>query len=178
MRDGDVALGKSAGGRHGEAQASVAPPTNQRITFQIHRVNAKIAQVANPLFRIHKLDLVSSRILVLLLERDAVRVGELVDLMVLPQSTISHQLQRLEKRGLLGRRRAAEDNRAVAVSLTRKGRGVAAECNRLSLSVFGHIAASLTSEEQLGLGRLLAKMFAALDSFDGKTAAAAARGRT
>ena len=49
--------------------------------------------------------------------------------MVLPQSTISHQLQRLEKRKLLGRRRAQDDNRSVAVSLTQQGPEVARQCN-------------------------------------------------
>jgi DNA-binding MarR family transcriptional regulator len=115
------------------APSSAAPPMNRRLTFQVHRVNAKIAQVANPLFRIQQLDLLSSRILVLLLERGEMRVGELVEEMVLPQSTISHQLQRLEKRKLLRRRRVKDDNRAVAVSLTRKGLEVARQCNQLSL---------------------------------------------
>jgi DNA-binding MarR family transcriptional regulator len=118
----------------------------RRLTFQVHRVNAKIAQIANPLFRIQQLDLLSSRILVLLLERSELRVGELVDEMVLPQSTISHQLQRLEKRKLLRRRRARDDNRAVAVSLTPKG-----------LEVSGAEAAELA--------RLLGKMFATLETF-------------
>jgi predicted transcriptional regulator len=75
---------------------------NQRLTFQVHRVNAKIAQVANPLSSASSnWTCLSSRILVLLLERGEMRVGELVEEMVLPQSTISHQLQRLVKRKLL-----------------------------------------------------------------------------
>src|SRR6478735_8327365 len=104
-------------------------PASRRLTLQVHRLSARIAKVANPLFRVHDLDQVSSRILVLLLERGEMRVGELVDYMVLPQSTISHQLQRLEKRKLLRRRRARDDNRSVAVSLTQRGLEVARQCN-------------------------------------------------
>ena len=95
MREGGT-NGRAGAARTRSAPSSTAPPMNQRLTFQVHRVNAKIAQVANSLFRIQQLDLLSSRILVLLLERDEMRVGELVEEMVLPQSTISHQLQRLE----------------------------------------------------------------------------------
>jgi DNA-binding MarR family transcriptional regulator len=142
-----------------------SPPTHARVTFLIHQVNAKIAQVANPLFRVHALDLVSSRILVLLLEHHGMRVGELVDKMVLPQSTISHQVLKLEKRGLVARRRTAEDNRSVAVSLTEKGEVVAQECNQLSLAVYRHIVDGLSDAESKVLRALLSKMFAALGTF-------------
>jgi MarR family transcriptional regulator, organic hydroperoxide resistance regulator len=142
-----------------------SPPTHERVTFLIHRVNAKIAQVANPLFRVHQLDLVSSRIVVLLLEHREMRVGELVDRMVLPQSTISHQVLKLEKRGLIRRRRAADDNRSTSVSLTRRGEEVARECNQLSLAVYRHIVDGLSDAEADLLRGLLGKMFATLDSF-------------
>ena len=156
---------KAGAARTRSAPSSAAPPMNRRLTFQVHRVNAKVAQIANPLFRIQQLDLLSSRILVLLLERDEMRVGELVEEMVLPQSTISHQLQRLEKRKLLRRRRAKDDNRAVAVSLTRKGLEVARQCNQLSLAVYQHMTERLTGVEAAQLARLLGKMFATLETF-------------
>ena len=156
---------KAGAARTRSAPSSAAPPINRRLTFQVHRVNAKVAQIANPLFRIQQLDLLSSRILVLLLERDEMRVGELVEEMVLPQSTISHQLQRLEKRKLLRRRRARDDNRSVAVSLTQKGLEVARQCNQLSLAVYQHMTERLTDVEAAQLARLLGKMFATLETF-------------
>ena len=141
------------------------PPTNRRVTFLVHRVNAKIEQVANPLFRIHQLDLVSSRILALLIEREVMRVGELVDEMVLPQSTVSHQIQRLEQRKLLRKQRAAEDARAVSISLTARGRAVAAECRQLSLAVYEHLMEGLEPGEVSQLIGLLDRMFSTLETF-------------
>ena len=140
-------------------------PTDRRFTFQVHKLSAKIAQVANPLFRIHHLDQVSSRILVLLLERKEMHVGDLVEAMVLPQSTISHQLQRLEKRNLLRRRRAHRDNRLVAVTLTRKGTAIARQCDQLSLAVHRHIIRGLSKGEINQLTALIGKAFSALDTF-------------
>jgi DNA-binding MarR family transcriptional regulator len=140
-------------------------PTGRRLTFQVHQLSAKIAQVANPLFRIHHLDQVSSRILVLLLERGEMHVGQLVEEMVLPQSTISHQLQRLEKRNLLRRRRAHRDNRLVAVTLTRKGAAIARQCDQLSLAVHRHIIQDLSEAESARLTALIAKAFSALEAF-------------
>src|SRR3974390_981810 len=145
--------------------SSLGTPTDRRFTFQVHKLSAKIAQVANPLFRIHHLDQVSSRILVLLLERKEMHVGDLVEAMVLPQSTISHQLQRLEKRNLLRRRRAHRDNRLVAVTLTRKGTAIARQCDELSLAVHRHIIRGLSEAEIARLTPLIAKAFSALESY-------------
>jgi DNA-binding MarR family transcriptional regulator len=160
-----MAIAGTAPVREVATLSSPGTPTGRRFTFQVHKLSAKIAQVANPLFRIHHLDQVSSRILVLLLEREEMYVGDLVEAMVLPQSTISHQLQRLEKRNLLRRRRAHRDNRLVAVTLTRKGTAIARQCDRLSLAVHHHITQGLSDAEIDRLSALIAKAFSALESF-------------
>lgn len=149
-------------GPDGEA----VPSVDLRVSFQVHRVNAKLAQVANRLFRAQKLDLISSRILVFLLERGEMRVGDLVELMVLPQSTISHQLQRLDKRKLLRRRRMREDNRSVAVVLTPLGREVAQACNDLSKDVYQRLVENLSEEDIARLTMLLGRMFDALVEYN------------
>jgi len=64
-------------------------PFDSRLTFLVYRVTAKLTLVANRLFRQHGLDIYSSRILLLLLDVDDRAVGELVDTMALPQSTVS-----------------------------------------------------------------------------------------
>jgi DNA-binding MarR family transcriptional regulator len=112
-----------------------APEMAQRVTFLVHRVSARIAVVGNRHFRAHDLNHFSARILVLLLEKEELRTGELVDLMVLPQSTISSQLQGLHKKRLIRRRRSRQDNRSVIVTLTEAGRELARDCNELSLRV-------------------------------------------
>lgn len=112
-----------------------APEMAQRVTFLVHRVSARLVMVGNRHFRAHDLNHFSARILVLLLEKEELRTGELVDLMVLPQSTISSQLQGLHKKRLIRRRRSRQDNRSVIVSLTEAGRELARDCNGLSLRV-------------------------------------------
>ena len=112
-----------------------APEMAQRVTFLVHRVSARLVMVGNRHFRAHDLNHFSARILVLLLEKEELRTGELVDLMVLPQSTISSQLQGLHKKRLIRRRRSRQDNRSVIASLTEAGRELARDCNGLSLRV-------------------------------------------
>ena len=142
-----------------------SPPLLERISFLIHRVDALIGQVANRFFRAHDLDLFSSRILVCLLERTEMRVGELVEVMVLPQSTISHQLQRLEKRKLIRRRRSREDNRSVTVALTAHGATVADACNQMSLRVYDGMMSGLPAQEVEQLRALLHALFQTLSEF-------------
>jgi DNA-binding MarR family transcriptional regulator len=139
--------------------APALPPLEERPTFLIHRVNAKLAQACNPVFKEHDLDLYSSRILVALSQHGKLNVGALVELMALPQSTISHQLKRLERAGCIRRTRSKEDNRSVDVTLTRKGEGIAATCNELSREIYLAAVASFTEAEIATLRALLIRMF-------------------
>jgi DNA-binding MarR family transcriptional regulator len=100
-----------------------------------------------------------------LLERGETSVGELVDAMVLPQSTISHQLQRLEKLGLVRRRRRQSDNRSVGVTLTARGSTVAGECNDLSAVIYSAMSCDLAAGELDLVRDLLRRVFASLRGF-------------
>jgi DNA-binding MarR family transcriptional regulator len=106
-----------------------------RLTFLVHTVGARIANIGNRHFRAHDLNHYSARILVLLLQYEELRAGELVMLMVLPQSTISSQLQALHAKRLIRRRRSRKDNRSVILTLTAAGLALARDCDGLSLRV-------------------------------------------
>ena len=112
-----------------------APALVDRLTFLVHTVAARVATVGNRHFRAHDLNHYSARILVLLLEREELRAGELVELMALPQSTISSQLQALHAKRLVRRRRSRKDNRSVIITLTPLGQELARDCEGLSLRV-------------------------------------------
>lgn len=142
------------------------PPIEDRLSFLIHRINAQLARICNPFFGPLEMDLYSSRIVVILLEKGAVRVGELVDLMALPQSTISHQLQRLEKRGLVSRTRVSSDNRSVTVRLTKEGLRVGQQCNATSATVYNAMIKDMSPEELELLRHHMAAMFERLKNFD------------
>jgi DNA-binding MarR family transcriptional regulator len=61
-------------------------------------------------------------VLVALDERDACRVNELGERVGWEQSRLSHQLRRMEARGLIEKRGAGEDRRGATVQLTAAGR--------------------------------------------------------
>ena len=134
-------------------------PLKDRVSFLTHRINARLQQVCNPVILPYKLDLYSSRIIVALAEKGPMRVGELVELMALPQSTMSHQLKRLEKDGYVLRTRSDGDNRSVVISLTERGTDVAETCNRLSDCIMASISDELSETEMEQLSRLLQRVF-------------------
>jgi DNA-binding MarR family transcriptional regulator len=127
---------------------SAAPPLAERLTFLIHTAGARIANVGNRHFREHDLNHFSARILVMLLEQGELRAGELVERMVLPQSTISSQLQVLHKKRLIRRRRSRQDNRAVILSLTPAGAELAGDCNLLSVRVHEAMIRGISERER------------------------------
>lgn len=121
---------------------------SDRLTFLVHVASARIATIGNRHFRQHDLNHFSARILVLLLEKKSLRTGELVDLMALPQSTISSQLQGLHKKRLIRRRRSPLDNRSVIVTLTPAGLKLASDCDHLSLGVHAAMLSEIPLREQ------------------------------
>lgn len=90
------------------------------------------------------------------------KVGQLVDLMALPQSTMSHQLKRMEKDGYVQRTRSDSDNRTVVITLSPKGEAVSETCNRWSDQVMSSISDDLSDAEIEQLSDLLQRVFKSL----------------
>jgi DNA-binding MarR family transcriptional regulator len=136
---------------HSSAPPELDPTPQQledRITFLVHTVAARIAAVGNRHFRAHDLNHYSARILVLLLQHEELRAGELVDMLVLPQSTISSQLQALHAKRLIRRRRSRQDTRSVILTLTPAGLELARDCNGLSLRVHHALLDDMSEQEK------------------------------
>ncbi len=129
----------------------------------MHRIEAKLELICNPYFRRFDVALHNSRMLVLLLESGKARVGDLVSSMVLPQSTISHQLRELEKRRLIRRTPAITDSRSVIVELTARGKRVAQQCNDLSAHVFEAMVDEFPPAELERLRVQLRRIYSNLD---------------
>lgn len=119
------------------------PPLMDRISFLTHRLNALMARACNPYFQVWGVDLVMSRMMVVMLEHGPLPAGEIVRIMALPQSTISHQIKRLEKLGYVERKQGKQDSRVRVASLTEKGREVAQKANHLSQQVVGVLMDSI-----------------------------------
>ncbi|MFZ5707955.1 MAG: MarR family winged helix-turn-helix transcriptional regulator [Pseudomonadota bacterium] len=126
-----------------DAMPPRTPPLRDRVSFLVHRINAHLLRMTNPKLKVWDIDLTESRLLVSLLENGPMPAGDIVRLMALPQSTISHQLKRLEKRGYVQRTPGEHDSRVIIAELTARGRQVALEANALSREVTDLLVAAL-----------------------------------
>jgi DNA-binding MarR family transcriptional regulator len=77
---------------------------------------------------------------------------------------VTHLTDRLERRGLVTRRRCEGDRRAVHVALTAEGRTVADRSMTAHAATEQRLAAALTSGERDQLASLLRKLLVSLDA--------------
>lgn len=98
------------------------------VPFLMNRISAQISASANTEFRKFGLNLLSARVLVVLLVNKSATVGELAEATSIDPSTLSHILRRLSRQGLVTKERQAHDNRSVLVKLTPKGKRLAEKC--------------------------------------------------
>lgn len=137
-------------------------PLLERVSFLVHRVNAQMLRICNPHFQKWGVDLVTSRMMVALLENGSLTAGEIVQLMALPQSTISHQLKRLEKLGYITRESGEADSRIVIARLTSEGRKIAREANALSREVVAQMLHEISDRDAENIRSSLKQMDRAL----------------
>lgn len=95
------------------------------VAFLIFRIGSKISGDANQAFKNVGLSTMQARIVLALLSAEVWTVGDLCQFTGIDQSTMSHSLAALARRGLVSKRRQASDNRTVRVKLTGKGLEVA-----------------------------------------------------
>ncbi|KPF99874.1 MarR family transcriptional regulator [Rhodopseudomonas sp. AAP120] len=95
-----------------------------QLCFALYSTLLGVNKVYRSLLREFDLTYPQYLVLLVLWERDRVNVSEICDQLYLETTTLTPLLKRLEARGLISRRRSAEDERQVIVSLTDEGRAL------------------------------------------------------
>ena len=91
------------------------------------------------------------------------RVGELGERLVIEPHNVTRLVDRLEAKGLLKRRRAAQDQRGVCAVLTRKGAALRAEMwTHYRAAIREALGAALSSDDAEALTAPLKKMVRSL----------------
>ena len=95
---------------------------DNQLCFAIHAASRALTAAYQPL--LEELDVTYPQYLVLLTlwEEDGARVSRLGERLFLDSATLTPLLKRLEKRGLVERRRSAADERVVEIFLTASGK--------------------------------------------------------
>jgi MarR family transcriptional regulator, organic hydroperoxide resistance regulator len=91
-------------------------------------------------------------------EKDRLSPSELADRLDVEPPTVTNMLSRMERAGLLERRRDPKDARCTRVYLTQKGRELREPVQRRWSEVQERAFAGITAEEEALLRRLLARL--------------------
>ncbi|HYH13479.1 MAG TPA: MarR family transcriptional regulator, partial [Thermomicrobiales bacterium] len=112
----------------------------------------------------YELSLSDYDILVALSERGPMRITDLGEALAWEQSRLSHQLRRMEQRGLIVREACVEDNRGAVVRVTEEGRRLAEEARVVhERAVQSYVFDALTSEQAAALGEIADTILAGLE---------------
>lgn len=122
---------------------------DNQLCFAVYSANHAITRMYKPL--LDRLGVTYPQYLVLLVlwERDSVRVGEIGERLMLETNTLTPLLKRLETLGLVDRQRSPQDERRVIVSLTDKGRDLRGEAACLPERVFAASGCSVPEVQEL-----------------------------
>ncbi len=122
---------------------------DRQMCFALYSASLAMTKLYKPL--LSKLDLTYPQYLVMLVlwERDGIRVSGLKERLYLDYGTLTPLIKRLEARGLLIRQRSPEDERQVIVRLTEEGRALRAEAGQIPEQVASASGCSLAELEDL-----------------------------
>lgn len=97
---------------------------DNQLCFRLYTASRLLTQAYNPLLSKHGLTYPQYLVLLVLWEKDAQPVNDIARRLYLETNTVTPLLQRMEKEGILERRKGSSDARQMIVSLTPKGRGL------------------------------------------------------
>lgn len=99
-----------------------APRLDDQLCFALYAASRAVIAAYQPALDEHGITYPQYLVLMVLWEEDGCRVSRLGERMQLDSGTLSPLLKRLEQRGLVERKRRADDERVVEIFLTAEGK--------------------------------------------------------
>ena len=136
---------------------------DNQLCFRLYTASRLLTQAYHPLLSEHGLTYPQYLVLLILWEKDAQPVNEIAKRLFLETNTVTPLLQRMEKEGILTRRKGKEDARKMIVTLTKKGKQLQEKLTHVPATVGGAVLCeSVTPETVPDLFRMLDDMIAQL----------------
>lgn len=120
-----------------------------QICFPIYAASRLITREYQPLLDELGLTYPQYLVLMVLWESDGLPVNEIGQRLLLYTNTVTPLLKRMEAQGLVARRRSAEDERRVIVSLTAQGRALQEQAAAIPAKLVAGLSAEGVDEQAL-----------------------------
>ena len=138
---------------------------DNQLCFRLYTASRLLTQAYHPLLSAHGLTYPQYLVLLVLWEKDAQPVNDIARRLHLETNTVTPLLQRMEKEGILSRRKGTKDARQMIVKLTKKGKQLQEALTDVPTTVGGAVLCeSVTPETVPELFRMLDDMIAKLKS--------------
>ncbi len=131
---------------------------DNQLCFRLYTAARLVMKAYYPYFEPLGITYPQYLVLLVLWEQDKQPVNDIAKRLMLDTNTVTPLLQRMEKTGLIDRKRGEKDMRQRIVSLTEKGRALYEQAVNIPACIRKDIAASPTDEETF------AAMIPALDN--------------
>ena len=138
---------------------------DNQLCFRLYTASRLLSQAYHPLLSEHGLTYPQYLVLLALWEKDAQPVNDIAKRLFLETNTVTPLLQRMEKEGILSRRKGEKDARQMIVSLTGKGKGLQKKLDDVPFTIASAIVCdSVTPESTPELFRMLDDIIAKLSA--------------
>ena len=136
---------------------------DNQLCFRLYTASRLLTQAYHPLLSEQGLTYPQYLVLMVLWEKDAQPVNDIAKRLLLETNTVTPLLQRMEKEGILVRKKGKKDARQIIVHLTKKGKQLQESLRDVPATVGGAIfCKSVTPETVPDLFRMLDDMIAQL----------------
>lgn len=130
------------------------------LPYLLNRVGFAVTDAFSEALAAHDLTVPMWRVLAVLAHHGPQRIGDLAGLTSIEMSTLSRLLGTMQRRKLLGRKRARNDARVVMVALTESGTSLTRNLIPAATALESKLVAGLAPSEIALLARTLDKLFA------------------
>jgi DNA-binding MarR family transcriptional regulator len=129
---------------------------NDQLCFPIYATSRLITRAYQPF--LDKLDLTYPQYITMLVlwEKDGIKIGDLGDKIFLKTNTLTPLLKKLESKKLIVRTRSEKDERTVLISLTKKGASLKLKASDIPIELIKSL--NMSKEELIQMRTLMWKM--------------------
>ena len=129
---------------------------DNQLCFRLYTASRLLTQTYHPLLSEQGMTYPQYLVLLVLWEKDAQPVNDIAKRLFLETNTVTPLLQRMEKEGILTRKKGEKDARQMIVSLTRKGKDLQKKLSDVPYTVGNAVMCdSVTPETAPSLFRML-----------------------
>ena len=120
-----------------------------QLCFPLYAAARNVTNLYTPLLQPLGLTYTQYLVFLVLWEQDGLTVGEIGEKLMLDNGTLSPLLKKLQQAGYIERRRSAEDERVVVITLTDKGRDLQLQAKDVPLKAANCVDLPMEKARQL-----------------------------